>query len=171
MADYLTIALCLVCFDDQILGRVLPSKARFPPAASRFRRGLTYALVLAVGVLSVRPVVNLLSARQKMNASYEPLHLVNTYGMFGGITRDRQEVVIEGTADTALSVDTIWREYELPAKPGDPRRRPRWVSPYQLHLDWQLWFAAMSPYWQNPWFVHLWPSSSKATRFWKRFRH
>ena len=34
-----------------------------------------------------------------MNASFEPLHLVNTYGAFGSITRERYEIVIEGTND------------------------------------------------------------------------
>ena len=37
--------------------------------------------------------------RQLMNASFNPLHLVNTYGAFGSVTRRRYEVVIEGTDD------------------------------------------------------------------------
>src|SRR6476469_9724279 len=47
--------------------------------------------------MSVRPVRNMLSPRQVMNTSYNPLHLVGTYGAFGGITRQRFEVVVEGT--------------------------------------------------------------------------
>ena len=43
--------------------------------------------------------MNMLSSRQMMNASFEPLHLVNTYGAFGSITRERYEIVIEGTDD------------------------------------------------------------------------
>jgi hypothetical protein len=31
-----------------------------------------------------------------MNASFDPLHLVNTYGAFGSITRVRHEIVLEG---------------------------------------------------------------------------
>ena len=34
-----------------------------------------------------------------MNSSFEPLHLVNTYGAFGSVTRERREIVIEGTDD------------------------------------------------------------------------
>src|SRR5690348_5147419 len=40
-------------------------------------------VVLLVLVLSYQPVRNLLSRHQAMNASFEPLHLVNTYGAFG----------------------------------------------------------------------------------------
>jgi len=29
-------------------------------------------------------------------ASFERLHLVNTYGAFGSVTRDRYEIIIEG---------------------------------------------------------------------------
>ena len=43
--------------------------------------------------------MNMLSSRQMMNASFDPLHLVNTYGAFGSITRERYEIVLEGTDD------------------------------------------------------------------------
>ncbi|MFE9411129.1 lipase maturation factor family protein [Streptomyces sp. NPDC006704] len=56
---------------------------------------LAAALVLA---LSYRPARNLVSRGQRMNTTYEPLHLVNSYGAFGSVTRIRHEVVVEGTA-------------------------------------------------------------------------
>jgi hypothetical protein len=31
-------------------------------------------------------------------------------------------------------------------------RAPRWVAPYQPRLDWQMWFAALGNYRENPWF-------------------
>ena len=34
-----------------------------------------------------------------MNTSFDPLHLVNTYGAFGCISRQRYEVVVQGTAE------------------------------------------------------------------------
>ncbi len=114
------------------------------------------ALVIAVGVLvvvlSYWPAVNLLSRRQRMNASFNPLHLVNTYGAFGSITKTRYEVVIEGTDDPAAGPDAVWREYEFKGKPGDPFRRPPQVAPYHLRLDWLMWFAALSPGYAEPWF-------------------
>jgi hypothetical protein len=48
---------------------------------------IVYAVI--VGLLSIGPVLNLLSTRQAMNASFDPLHLVNTYGAFGTVSRVR----------------------------------------------------------------------------------
>jgi hypothetical protein len=104
------------------------------------------ALVLA---LSYRPARNLLSRRQLMNSSFDPLHLVNTYGAFGSITRVRQEVVIAGADD----LDGPWLEYGFKGKPGDPSRRPRQVAPYHLRLDWLLWFVALAPAYGQQWFT------------------
>jgi len=83
-----------------------------------------------------------------MNASFDPLHLVNTYGAFGTVSRERNEVVVEGTAD-----GTEWREYEFRGKPTDPKRRPPQWAPYHLRLDWLMWFAAISPSYAYSWFM------------------
>jgi hypothetical protein len=116
-------------------------------------------LVLAVSALllalSYRPVANMLSRRQVMNRSFDPLHLVNTYGAFGSVSRVRYEVVIEGTADEVPREDGEWREYEFKGKPGDPRRWPRQFAPYHLRLDWMMWFAALSPGYAGSWFGAL----------------
>lgn len=116
-------------------------------------------VVLAVATLlvalSYRPVRNMLSRRQVMNRSFDPLHLVNTYGAFGSVSRVRYEVVIEGTADDAPREDGDWREYEFKGKPGDVRRRPRQYAPYHLRLDWLMWFAALSPAYAGAWFGAL----------------
>jgi hypothetical protein len=115
-------------------------------------------VVLAVGALLValshRPARNLLSRRQLMNSSFDPLHLVNTYGAFGSVTRVRREVVIEGTAEAEPGEDD-WREYEFRGKPGDVRHWPRQFAPYHLRLDWMMWFAALSPAYAAPWFGPL----------------
>ncbi|MFM9702152.1 lipase maturation factor family protein [Streptomyces galilaeus] len=116
-------------------------------------------VVLAVAAfllfLSHRPVLNMLSRRQVMNRSFDPLHLVNTYGAFGSVSRVRHEVVIEGTLDEVPRADSDWREYEFKGKPGDPRRWPRQFAPYHLRLDWMMWFAALSPSYAGPWFGAL----------------
>ncbi|MEU2322164.1 lipase maturation factor family protein [Streptomyces althioticus] len=110
------------------------------------------ALLLA---LSHAPVRNILSRRQVMNRSFDPLHLVNTYGAFGTVSRVRHEVVLEGTADETPREDSEWREYEFKGKPGDPKRWPRQFAPYHLRLDWLMWFAALSPAYASPWFGGL----------------
>jgi hypothetical protein len=109
-------------------------------------------LTLAVVVLSYYPVRNLLSRYQAMNASFEPFHLVNTYGAFGTVGRTRYEVIVEGTDAEELTDVTVWREYEFKAKPGGVRRIPPQVAPYHLRLDWLMWFLPLSPAYGEGWF-------------------
>jgi hypothetical protein len=90
-----------------------------------------------------------------MNSSFDPLDLVNTYGAFGTVGRERDEIVFEGTDDAVITGDTKWKEYEFVAKPGDPNRRPPFIAPYQPRIDWQIWFAAMSTPEQYPWIFHF----------------
>ncbi|WP_223695001.1 lipase maturation factor family protein [Leifsonia poae] len=94
-------------------------------------------------VLSWRPLANLFSPTQLMNASFNRWHLVNAYGAFGSVTKHRDEVIVEGTLDDPRSPDALWREYPFKGKPGDVRLRPRQFAPYHLRLDWLMWFLAL----------------------------
>jgi hypothetical protein len=163
--NWLTIVIAFAGFDDQLLLRLLPAALRArlterlslvrEAQASRARRITGYALGLVVGALSLNPIVNLLSSRQAMNASFEPFDLVNTYGAFGSVSRERYEVVIEGSDAPVLDAQTPFKAYELPCKPGRIERRPCWVTPYHYRLDWQLWFVPLAPDRQWPWFLSL----------------
>ncbi|KAA5831804.1 lipase maturation factor family protein [Saccharopolyspora hirsuta] len=112
---------------------------------------LVVLLTAVFAVLSYWPVRNMLGKRQVMNRSFNKLHLGNTYGAFGSITRTRYEVVVEGAAD----FDAEWREYGFKGKPGDPHRRPPQVAPYHLRLDWLMWFLALSPSYGRAWLPAL----------------
>jgi hypothetical protein len=106
-------------------------------------RPLTFEIILWVLLvvtlwLSIEPTKNFFSKDQKMNAGYNPLKLVNSYGAFGSMTKERYEVVLEGTLDPFGSDG--WKEYGFKGKPGDPSRMPPQVAPYHLRLDWQMWF-------------------------------
>ncbi|MFI5500423.1 lipase maturation factor family protein [Nocardia asteroides] len=151
--NWVTLLLATTAID----GRFLPMLPDAPPVAPTplWFEIAVFAFVTLVAVLSFWPVRNLLSAGQAMNASFEPLHLVNTYGAFGSITRVRQEIVLEGTDATELTDDTVWREYEFKGKPGDPRHRPGQWAPYHLRLDWLMWFAALSPSYAREWALPL----------------
>jgi len=153
--NYVTIALCIPCFDDAFLARVLRIHHVEPTHSPLAHRIAVYVLLAVVVLLSIQPTINLFSREQMMNASFEPLHLVNTYGAFGSITRERYEIIIEGTDSDSPTDDAAWREYEFKGKPGNPRRRPCLVSPYHWKLDWQMWFAAMSDYRYHPWIINL----------------
>lgn len=63
----------------------------------------------------------------------------------------RPEIIIEGTNDGGKT----WKAYEFRYKPGNVSARPRWASPFQPRLDWQMWFAALGNYQGDPWIVHL----------------
>lgn len=153
--NVLTLTLAFAALDDGQLGTILPLHHGALAAPPLWLTVLALAFTLAVAVLSFWPVRNMVSHRQLMNASFSPLHLVNTYGAFGSITKQRDEIVIEGTSDRELTTATVWKEYEFKGKPGDPFRRPPQVAPYHLRLDWLMWFAAMSPPWAYPWMVTL----------------
>lgn len=153
--NVLTMVLAIPALDDRVLGWILPMHAPVLHAPTLPHRVLVGALGVMVVWMSIRPVRNMLSPNQVMNTAYNPLHLVGTYGAFGGITRIRYEVIVEGTDEPVVTESTRWREYEFKGKPGATGRMPPQVAPYHLRLDWLMWFAAMGDFPQYPWFVHF----------------
>ncbi|MFI6348494.1 lipase maturation factor family protein [Streptomyces sp. NPDC050560] len=147
--NHLTVVIALSALDFTPYTRA----HRASGAAPLWYEVLVIAVTAVLVVLSLGPVRNLLSRRQLMNSSFEPLRLVNTYGAFGTVSRMRFEVVVEGTADERPRADGDWRAYEFRGKPGDPRRWPRQFAPYHLRLDWMMWFAALSPAYARSWFT------------------
>jgi lipase maturation factor 1 len=89
---------------------------------------------------STRPVRNILL----------PFRVANPYGLFAMMTTHRPELIIEGSDD-----GTNWYAYSLPWKPQNPKTPPKRVAPYHPRLDWQLWFAGLGTYRNNPWTVNL----------------
>ncbi|MFJ9810635.1 lipase maturation factor family protein [Streptomyces sp. NPDC101158] len=145
--NWLTIVLALSALDGSLL-----TDARPRPGAPLWYVVVVCAATVLILVQSRHPVRNLLSRRQAMNRSFDPLHLVNTYGAFGTVGRVRDEIAVEGTDDPEPDEHTVWREYGFKGKPGDPRRMPRQFAPYHLRLDWLMWFAALSPGYARDWF-------------------
>ena len=144
--NWLTILIAFSAISDSfLLGTAAPAP---PPASPLWWHLLIIAVAGFLAVLSWRPLVNLFSADQLMNASFNRFHLVNAYGAFGSMTEQRYEVIIEGRRGDQ------WRAFEFKGKPGDPRRRSRQFAPYHLRLDWQMWFLALRPTAQS-WFLEL----------------
>ena len=137
--NLLTIVMAFVAIPDSMVSGLIgiePLGTLAPPLPlTTIIIGFT---VLTI-VLSYYPVKNMLRPHQRMNAGFNALHLVNTYGAFGSVTTDRYELVIEGRND-----DGDWQPYRFRGKPTDPDRMPRQIVPYHCRLDWQLWFAAMT---------------------------
>ncbi|HWE51308.1 MAG TPA: lipase maturation factor family protein [Bryobacteraceae bacterium] len=151
----LTIVLAIPAIDGRYISALIPIRqpALNPPSIAH--NAVLIALAVLVGILSIDPVRNMLSPMQIMNTSFNPLHLVGTYGAFGSISRERYEVVVEGTSDAVITPATQWKEYEFKGKPNDVRRMPPQIAPYHLRLDWLMWFAAMSRFEEHPWFLNF----------------
>jgi predicted DCC family thiol-disulfide oxidoreductase YuxK len=156
--NLLTVALCLLLFDDALITRFL--KTGRP---DRVRNNARVLAIPAIVVLAVTLPINamFIFSACKPNREWpqpistitryiEPFRIVNGYGLFRVMTKSRPEIIIEGSAD-----GNEWQPYEFKWKPGALNRAPRWVAPHQPRLDWQMWFAALGNYRQNPWLVSL----------------
>ncbi|XP_039892611.1 lipase maturation factor 1 isoform X1 [Simochromis diagramma] len=172
--NWLTIVPSLACFDDASLGFLFRSGAGTkkavleiqsedvagrtpaPTKGMLIRRVVNISLGILIGCLSIPVVTNLLSSRQVMNTSFDPLRIVNTYGAFGSITKERTEVIFQGTlSPDPKDPEALWEEYQFMCKPGDVYRRPCLLSPYHYRLDWLMWFAAFQTYEQSEWVIHI----------------
>jgi len=160
--NWLTIVPALACFDDGFWAKLLPralvrhaqaASARAEPSRPMLVTAWTVTAVIAL--LSIQPVLNMLSPQQIMNTSFDPLNLVNTYGAFGSVGRERLNVVFEGTTDDIPTDSATWKAYPYKGLPTDPDKLPPQIAPYHLRFDWQMWFAAMSTPDEYPWTLTL----------------
>ena len=162
--NILTIALCLLLFDDALWRRVLPKRvaAESEKALHRrrdFREVFTIPLIIAVifisgvrwvGIFERLGYAQVPKPALKILQYTEPFRVVNSYGLFAVMTKSRPEIIVEGSND-----GKNWLAYEFKYKPGDVKRPPPWVAPHQPRLDWQMWFAALDDYRNNPWFIQF----------------
>lgn len=170
--NWLTILPSLACLDDKFFSFLFSEETQksvrkiqredrlgvgpTPTIGVYIRKVMNLSLAVLIAFLSIPVVLNLLSSRQAMNTSFDSLRLVNTYGAFGSITKERTEVIFEGTlSSNPTDPSAEWLPYEFHCKPGNISRRPCLISPYHYRLDWLMWFAAFQNYQANNWFVHL----------------
>ncbi len=138
--NLLTIALCVLLLDDQAFRRRRPL-----PAPATWRMQVFAAIIIGLGLFTFTETFR---GTPGPLAWLAPLRTINSYGLFAVMTTTRPEIVVEGSEDGEQ-----WLEYEFRYKPGDLDRAPPWVAPHQPRLDWQMWFAALGSYRDNPWFV------------------
>jgi lipase maturation factor 1 len=164
--NLLTILLCVPLLDDFALQRFTPRALRrflatHPSPSTNPRpawrtRGLRIFAAFTVLVTTIEMFSNLHwinswpKPLEQLVLAVQPFRSLNHYGLFRVMTRPRYELIVEGSNDGAT-----WLPYEFKWKPGDVKRRPRFVAPHQPRLDWQMWFAALSEARQNPWFVNF----------------
>ena len=161
--NLLTLTLCIPLLDDRALRALVPSRFReriaqpssipdlrlrpaLLPLGSLVLAAFLFAVTssealerLDAGFLVPSPVENLL-------VTLAPLRTFNSYGLFAVMTKERPEILIEGSSD-----GLTWRPYEFRWKPGALDRRPRFTTPHMPRLDWQMWFAALGSCEREPW--------------------
>lgn len=175
--NLLSIVLCISLLDDRaILGR-LPKglRDRFidssegaaedtdhsEPARQPFGNRLHTGFVSVCVVLLILATLcqmtgsfagyaTLPTAVRRILAATGAFHLVNSYGLFAVMTTSRPEIQIEGSDD-----GVTWRHYVFKYKPGPLNRPPPIIAPLQPRLDWQMWFAALGPVSDSPWFIRF----------------
>lgn len=153
-----TILLTLSLFDDAAIRHLMPATLAAKlqqkmPAGKPYKFTSVLAILFAVVTISLSLIQ--FSARftgfapeplVAFNRFFAPLRMVSTYGPFAVMTKQRYEIIFEGSYD-----GRTWREYEFKYKPGDIYRRAMWNIPFQPRLDWQMWFAALGPARNSPW--------------------
>jgi hypothetical protein len=82
-------------------------------------------------------------------AALEPFRIANRYGLFAVMTRGRYEIEFQGSED-----GQNWLVYPFRFKPQDPSKPPGIYAPYQPRFDWNLWFASLSTWRQEPIVLH-----------------
>lgn len=96
---------------------------------------------------------------QQIDPMIRPLQkfFINSpYGLFAVMTTQRLEIVIQGANDMPGQFShSDWLDYEFYFKPGALNQIPAQVAPYQPRLDWQMWFAALSDFRQQQWFLNF----------------
>src|SRR5438477_261890 len=167
--NLLTITLCLLLIDDASIGRALKGQASASLASRELRarnmqsalpRFSTYAAVIVLVVTlpinvwlifsAFKPLARPPRVLANVYERLEAFRIVNGYGLFRVMTKDRCEIVLEGSTD---GID--WLPYEFKWKPGDVKRAPGWCAPHQPRLDWQMWFAALETPQENRWLIAL----------------
>jgi hypothetical protein len=150
--NLLTLLLCVLLLDDSIFAklRMRPNPgAGFLPSALLYPAGAVLIALSLVPFFSVlRGAIPLPKPLVDLHTMIAPYRTINGYGLFAVMTTSRKEILVQGSHD-----GYDWKTYSFRYKPGDPRRAPPVIAPRMPRLDWQMWFAALGPIHQSPWFV------------------
>ena len=181
--NLLTVALTLLLFDDRSLIHLIPkrwrgrvvgessvhSEVHSDPTCvmgrlgasvngwERLRRCVLATVAGVVLILTAKQMADMFLPRiawpgaiRTLESRAYPWRSINRYGLFRVMTTSRPEILIEGSRD-----GETWEPYVFRYKPGPLQSPPGWVAPHMPRLDWQMWFAALGSYRQNPWFVRF----------------
>jgi len=170
--NYLVLALGILLLDDRFVLRYMPSfwkksylatKEAKPLSAPKpgapWRQKLAAqisALKLAVSAVMLSWIfyatlaelvwmIRPLPLPAMPVSALEPFRIASSYGLFARMTRGRYEIEFQGSDD-----GQTWVVYPFRFKPQDPGKAPGMYAPYQPRFDWNLWFASLSSWRQEP---------------------
>ncbi len=154
--NLLTILLAFLLLDDRVW-------SFFLPADGTYGTYMSYGVPQSLLEMTLAAVILIVSTPQMIRSVFPafrgprwihrlesylmPFRSINSYGLFRHMTTSRYEITVEGSDD-----GKEWKAYRFKWKPQELKRRPGFVEPHQPRLDWQMWFAALSPFRTNPWF-------------------
>ena len=78
----------------------------------------------------------------------DPFRIANSYGLFGRMTWSRYEIEFQGSND-----GQSWTAYPFRYKPQAVDEASGIYAPYQPRFEWNLWFASLGRWRENPFVV------------------
>jgi len=152
--NLLTIVMCISLLDDRLFRR--DHKKKEERHGNRYVWRAIFCTFLLLGTLQTHATLarrDLPGWERALISRVQPWALVNGYGVFAVMTKERDELIVQGSDD-----GEHWRDYVFRYKPQAPDAL-HWVAPHQPRLDWQMWFAALQPakrvYWIDNFVVQL----------------
>ncbi len=153
--NYLVLALGFLLLDDRVFRRwikIKPEEERIPPlrrTLENFGVAVSAVLLSLVAYVTTVELVSMVFGRLPLPMEpvtmLEPFRIANQYGLFAVMTRGRYEIEFQGTRD-----GQEWVPYPFRFKPQALHQAPGIYAPYQPRFEWNLWFASLGSWQQNP---------------------
>ncbi|KAJ9576239.1 hypothetical protein L9F63_006901 [Diploptera punctata] len=158
---YIGLASLAVIIAEALIASVLNYTGTFSKLSTIFTTvsfGLAAAFIFGISTVpysNLHPSGNntVVPVLRHWHTRLNHLQITNSYGLFRRMTGvgGRPEVILEGSNH----IDGPWQEFNFLYKAGNVNSTPPFVAPHQPRLDWQMWFAALGTYHQNPWLMSL----------------
>ena len=151
--NYLVLCLGVLLLDDRFLARIGFAAVESATPETNRNRVFRRVELIVLGVAFYTTVAAFLLGRSDSllalpNRLLAPFRIANAYGLFAVMTPARYEIEFQGSND-----GQSWVPYRFRYKPQDITERPGFYAPYQPRFDWNLWFASLASWNDNPWVV------------------
>jgi lipase maturation factor 1 len=151
--NYLVLALGFLLLDDRFFSRWVKIRAERTPPPRRtlenFGLAVSAVLLTLVAYVTTVELFSMVFGRLPLPMQpvtmLEPFRIANQYGLFAVMTRGRYEIEFQGSRD-----GQEWVPYPFRFKPQALNQVPGIYAPYQPRFEWNLWFASLGSWQQNP---------------------